>query len=248
MGHPRSLFSLPALALVSSLAFVVAPALAGPNAGGFLLFHTNDALSYTWDDIEDYSYFTVPECGYGHCNEIDECIGFVSNIDPTSDRSGNVPTVFWLLAVFPPESCPRLRAASFGLDWDMAYTPTFIGWGNCAAGELAEDGWPEEPNAGTSIWFSSTETRQVVPLYWFAAFSYYGSTQISVSSRSGASAPEFADDSVPSIIDLVPREYRGVFGLGGGQGTNPLWSNTPVLEDSWGGIKRRFADRAARNE
>ncbi|MEZ4647774.1 MAG: hypothetical protein R3E97_03145 [Candidatus Eisenbacteria bacterium] len=266
MGHRLSAFRLPASAswshrpasvpadstsstdsirVAASVAvatiFALAPsAYAGPNADGFLVFHTDDHVSYTWEDVASYADFAIEECPRDDCSRAEECLGFAFSIDPTASiGSRTEPAVFWLLAAFPWTDCPRVRGVSFGLDWDPSFSPVFVGDGNCEGVSIAEPGWPSERNSGVSVYFAWPHTEHIFPVYWFAAYAYYGA-KVEVTSRGSAAAPEFADDGAPALIDEVPWHHLGAMGLGGHYGDNPMIVESPVAMDSWGGVKRRF--------
>jgi len=75
----------------------------------------------------------------------------------------------------------------FGLG---AYDPTtfyFQAWGNCGANgtELPTGGWPG-PEQGTTLGFSDTMSGDLVPIYWFAGYTYSsGQIPLSVNVDSG---------------------------------------------------------------
>ena len=151
-----------------------------------------------------------------------------SALNPTSSR-GPETALIWAIAAFPRESCPRVSALQFGLDWPINGNPlTFLDWGSCASFEIATNGWPEDRRTGTALaWSLNPVKRTGFPVYWFAAYSYYGPLEVSVFNfPSGPAA--FADDSVPSILDPIPEANRGVIGLNGAVGWNPYVLQTPV--------------------
>lgn len=216
---------------------------AGANHDGYLVVHTDESIVYTWDDVDDYAHLSFPQCPPHPCefDTDEECSQAQFDLDVTSERPPEEPTVFWVLAAFSYDVCPRVSAAAFGLDWEVdGSEPTFVGWGNCGDAEFSLDDWPVTPESGTVVTFSRARTERLLPLYWFAAFSYYGATTISIASHPTEGTARFADDAIPSQLDPVPRERRGSLGLGGAWGTNPVYGWIPTERASWGEIKARF--------
>ena len=241
--RPRRL-AVPLLA-VAALVCHTSGSAAGPNSGGYLVLHTDDSVTYTWDDVASYSGYTIPECPWVECYEDDaECVDFIASIDATSNKPAEEPAVFWVIAAFSPNNCPRVNAVAFGIDWDVdGNQPTFVGWGSCGDWELSQDDWPTTPHSGTVVSFSSAHIQHAIPMYWFAAFSYYGETQVRLTIHPSEGEARFADDSVPSKLDGIEPSHLGSMGLGGAWGTNSyLPGAIPVLESSWGGVKAQFRE------
>jgi len=211
--------------------FLPNPTVAGPNADGYLLLHTDDSVVYTSDDTSAFCDLYGPECPSDPDCTGDhlDCAGALLNLDPTSNR-GTAVSVFWAIAAFPPSSCPRVLAVQFGLAWPANQTPIFVGHGKCGVFEVASEGWPDELGAGTAVAFGEPVSRTGFPVYWFAAYCYYGSQAlIQVSDFPvGSDGAAFADDSVPSILDEIPSQNRGSIGLNGAIGDNPYWIPSPV--------------------
>ncbi|MEZ4647972.1 MAG: hypothetical protein R3E97_04155 [Candidatus Eisenbacteria bacterium] len=242
LHFPVSLVRLTVLAAVATV-MPVSTAWSGPNEDGLLVFHTDDDIVYTTDDLAVYSSPAHPTCLSEECPlpPEDPCwADILDEISPTSAR-GRMVTMFWLIAIFPPDQCPRVSGASFGLWWPDDTEPTFVDWGACGDFELPFDGWPQ-PNSGTAVTFLAPQRARAIRLYWFAAYSYYGPAQISLTAFPGEQFPLFADDSVPSALDSVPRSHRGRVGLNGANGYVPWWDVPPIVEASWGGVKSRFRE------
>lgn len=238
-------------AVLVAMPWLLAPgfATAGPNAGGHLLLHTEESVSYTWDDVSSYAGFTIPECPWRECfDPAYECEEFLLDIDVSSNKPYDEPAVFWVIAAFPSHACPRVNAVAFGIDWDVTGNePTFVGWGNCADWELSVNDWPLEPHSGTVAAFSQPRPQLATPIYWFAAFAYYGESTINLTSHPTEGVARFADDSIPSKLDTITRERLGSMGLGGAGGVNSFYpDNNPVIEGSWGGVKAQFRESGDR--
>lgn len=106
--------------------FVPGLVLAGPNEGGTLVIHANRSLVFT-SDIQDY-------CGI---SALDSCSAAVTSVEWDPGKK----IVFHVLAAFPPESSPRLKVLSFGIDYD----PTkfvIAARQTCAGFEISDGRWP----------------------------------------------------------------------------------------------------------
>ena len=200
---------------------------AGANAGGFFLLHTDDTVIYSEDDAGTYCDLLALQCPADpECDDDNSgCVSFLlDDLDPISDRGPKVALI-WAVAAFPEAICPRVTALQFGLDWSTDFDLTFEGWGVCGPLEIASDGWPTERGSGTAVaWGTGNPVqRTAFPVYWFAAYSYYGPVEMSIANPPFGPDAEvaFADDAVPAIIDVVPVENRGSVGLNGAMGFNP---------------------------
>ncbi len=78
-------------------------------------------------------------------------------------------------------------------------TPTFVGWGNCGDFEISVGDWLMT-NSGTVVSFSQVRRERALPLYWFAAFSYYGATTIELVAHTTEGEARFADDAIPARL------------------------------------------------
>ena len=75
----------------------------------------------------------------------------------------------------------------FGFDDYETTLFYFQEWGNCgiAGTEVPMGGWPG-PNTGTVLGYSDTMSGDLVPIYWFAGYSYYsGQIPLTVNANSG---------------------------------------------------------------
>lgn len=123
-------------------------AIAGPNAGATLILHAS-SVTYT-TDIQDW-------CG---SSGLSACSSAVVTLpwDPGTTRA------FYVIAAFPDEAAPRLKATSWGIDWDESKLVIFA-HGSCADFNVPDGDWPA---AGTGIGqsFDSTRTGLLTELYF----------------------------------------------------------------------------------
>lgn len=222
----------------------VGTSLAGPNDNGILLFHTDDSVIYTSDNEDMYcgpAFLDCPPDGGFSGNEEapydfeNQCQDSFALFDPTSGLGAST-TVGYVIAAFGPGSWPRLTGVTFGINWSTDFELTFVSWGHCGGFELATGDWPNNRFSGTAVTFQVPQVKQAVPVYWFAAYSYYGPLALELRAHPSQGG-NFADDDVPSVLDPI-RGY-GSLGLNGAKGTAPL-GIIPVRETSWGGIKAIF--------
>lgn len=178
------------LMAAAALFLVAGTAFAGPNAGGTLIMH-NTGLEYT-TDIVDY-------CGLAPLGLCDDAV--------VRDDAG-IPTVWSVYAAFPGGSSPRLKAVTFGIEY-QAYVYV-VGLGKCGDFEVVTGGWPAS-GEGTGMTFNEAQTGLLTELYWFAGYAYgaAGSFALIPHPTQGGT---FADDSVPAIVDQVVD--FGILGLG----------------------------------
>ncbi len=181
------------LVVVAALACLGTVANAGPNAGG-TIFVQDANLAYT-TDIANY-------CGLGTAPAT--CIGADARIDAMTN------VVWKVYAAFPENSTPRLKAITFGVNYDDSNI-IVSAYGSCADQlELPGPGWPG-PNTGTSAVWMNTQTALITEVYWFGGYNYGAGglfTLIGNPDQGGS----FADDSVPSILD--PIAAYGSLGFG----------------------------------
>lgn len=218
----------------------------GPNENGYLLLHTDDAVVYT-SDIADYcpedicaDQFNQP-CPPSIGRDV--CQAYLAAINPTSGLGADV-TVFWVIAAFQEDSCPNVAGVTFGLNWSPLDGLSVVASGSCGDFEIASNGWPTEPLSGTAVTWNVNQStgraqgKQAIPVYWFAGAAYYGPTTVSIVANPSQGL-NFADGSVPAILDAIPTGNLGTLGLNGATGTNPF-GPVPTVESSWGQIKSIF--------
>src|SRR5690606_20150576 len=150
--------------------------------------------------------------------------------NPTSGKAVGETAVWWILAAFPEDSCPRLVGLTMGLGWDPpSENMVFVGWGKCSDGlEISTDDWPEEfAGTGTAITWLSPRLTRLTEVYWFAGYAYYGPVELRITAHP-TQGSDFVDDSVPGQLDPITPDRRGTFGLGGATGYNPTPKGTAI--------------------
>ena len=119
------------LCLVAAFLLVVpASALAGPNAGGTLIVHSNPSS-------------VLNDGGYCGRSGLTSCAD--ANVSLPSDPG--VIRIFHVLAAFAPTRSPRLSVATFGVQYD-ADKLVLMSHGHCGDSELTMENWPS-PGSGT---------------------------------------------------------------------------------------------------
>lgn len=199
----------------------------GPNRG-VLCVHSTD-LAYTTG--VDFAGLSGVACGqdaddlcppYAPADGPVRCDVWVTN--PTSTAAPGTYFVWYVLAAFGSE-CPRLKAVSFGLDYDR--TRVNVVDAGFAADAFwvdlqAEDGQAfPGPGSGVGISFVDPRTSPLPEICWFAGYLYAGmdSTSISLREPPPPQTGLFIDDSVPPRANRI-QDY-GRLGLGGMEGDNP---------------------------
>lgn len=221
-------------------------ALAGPNAGGVMLLHTDNAVVYTADT--NYAGLSGHPClpnTFGDCPEPDNLCGcsWVTSggIKTASTRALGEVSVVWLLAAFPDNACARVKAAVFGITWtgDPSGSQLAFGtYGNAGDLEIPQAGWPGQ-NLGNAITFGSTKHGEIIELYWFSIYAYIETEMKVRGNPAQGNRAEFGDDSTPALVDAVAG--FGGMGFGGNPGSVPsLACSTPTQQTSWGSIKATF--------
>ena len=175
--------------IVLALSLLLFPALAaaGPNSGGTLILHANTQLVYT-DDNEGY-------CGQSGLTSCEDAV-VRAPADPDSI------VIFFAVAAFPPNGSPRLKALTFGIEYD-AERLVLVDRGSCGGFELADGGWPD-PGTGTALVLDEVSTTTLTPVYWFAAYAYsFGDMTSLVLVPHPVEGGAFGDDSVPTQLDDI---------------------------------------------
>jgi hypothetical protein len=247
------------------LVLTVPIALAGPNDGGVLVVHAT-TLEYTADTPsyiglsgiacgQDGPPFPGPqECentGYDPIGGADPCDQFAANA--TSTVAALVPHVWYVLAAFPLDSCPRLKGLAFRIKYDatkvliVANGVSDPAWSILFPLVSTEDSSPfPSDRSGISLGFTDSRTSRLQEVWWFAGYSYGEATDatfalMAESSLGGGQNVYFVDDSIPQQLDLIAD--FGVLGLGGATGHNPRPEVTPVEKTSWSRIKATYGPR-----
>jgi hypothetical protein len=174
------------LMALAAVALVGGTAVAGPNAGGTIFLHDAN-IAYTPDDADYCPDGTPPP----------SCLGADVRIDELT------PVVWKMYAAFPEGSSPRLKGITFGISYDAAIL--VLAGAPCPAGtfELPDTNWPASGTGNSLVW-DQPQMTQLVQVYWFGGYNYEGSAGVfALTANPGSGTGQFADDSVPSLIDDI---------------------------------------------
>lgn len=155
---------------------------AGPNEDGVIILH---AVPYQSRDFP-------PLC---------EGFDLVNCEEATVNVPGGEFWKWWVVGAFPAGSGPRLSGVSFGIEYD-ASTVLLLDYGSCADFELPTSDWPAT-GSGTAVTWLSPQTDPLIEIYAFAGYEYYGLDAQFCLVPHPTQGGNFADDSVPSIIDPI---------------------------------------------
>ncbi len=198
------------LLMLGVLALICSPAMAGKNAGGSMIVHTNDAVVYTG---------TGQYCGVDYDDP-----GSCENAGTQTDLL-NIQAVIWFLAAFDPASNPGVSVCYFGDDTNLPPGEGWISaWGPCGPDgtlEVPDAGWPDNPaTAGNSVAFGTPIAGvHLFPFYMFASWGFDGAYFGTGINPTGGYAG-FESDDVPSIPDGTDR-FGHVYWLAAGDNTCP---------------------------
>ena len=194
--------SLTRLLCVGFLLFAPGLVLAGPNEGGTLILHANSSLVFT-NDMQN-------PCGH---SGLTACSLAVTSVPWDSGKK----IVFHAIAAFPSESQPRLKALSFGIDYDPEKF-FLVARGTCADFEIPGSGWPAADTGTSQSWTTATQTGLLTEAYWFVGYAY---SEQEEDSTSVALIPHplqhgvFVDDAFPSDVDTIAAYGKLGFGSDG---------------------------------
>lgn len=162
--------------------------MAGRNAGGALIVHTDDAVTYTG---------TADYCATNFLPA--SCEAAITR----TDKDENTPAVIWLLAAFPDTSSPAATAIQFGIEHNLpANEGYFERYAMCATLEMPDQGWPET-GFGNLLSFGSTpKTDHLFPFYWFAAYGFEGA-HLGTRTYPSTDEAKFVDDGSPPGEDPI---------------------------------------------
>jgi hypothetical protein len=184
-----------ALLAVAALTCMGTAALAGPNAGGTLILALSEGTVYS-PDIDYCTAVTTPDCA-----------GAVARADGVTD--GAFPAVINVLAAFSPPG-GRLSGITFGVSYNPGLG-RISDSGGCGDFEIPDGDWPAD-GSGTAVTWGAAQTDPLVPVYWFAAYSYgYANPFVLTLAGHPTQGGNFADDDIPANLD--PIEGYGVFGF-----------------------------------
>jgi hypothetical protein len=166
--------------------------MAGKNAGGAMVVHTDDAHGWT----------------NGLCTLFDEWYPGITcpDLGLRTDVDVNTPALIWFLAAFLDGSSPGVTVCYFGHDHNM---PQYYHnrWGFCGpAGtiEVPDTGWPDTPaTAGNSVAFGSPIAGDILfPFYYFDVWGETGWYYCTAINPVGGYAG-YVDDSNPPVLDEI---------------------------------------------
>ena len=165
---------LPAAALLALLLVTAGPisstALAGPNAGGALLVHALEGITYTTEHVYGYCH-PRPDDPTAPRNEgaatitgrwVEDC----SDVD-SSFSDAATPQVWVVYASFTDDNYPSLAGVEFGIEYSPGLR--LLEWGSCADFEASTANWPASGSGTIVVWVGEHEER-LVPAYWFAGY------------------------------------------------------------------------------
>jgi hypothetical protein len=217
-------------------------ALAGPNAGGVLVLHAT-TLEYT-TDVATYEGLSEVACGQDgpeypgvqHCppydpvGGADPCLPEAAN--PTSTMPPEVPHVWYIMAAFPPESCPRLKGLAFRIGYDPTKVTVIangvadsqVSYALPFPSDVDYSAFPSN-RSGMMMAYHEARTSLLQEIWWFAGYSYDGATNatFAVEEMEGEGNDRFVDDSFPRDTDGIAG--FGILGLGEATGSNPTWES-----------------------
>jgi hypothetical protein len=174
------------------LVLLVPPAMAGRNANGALVVHTDDAIVYT--ATGDYCPSAMPA----------SCDQLLTRTDrPVEEQEA----VIWFLAAFPPDATPAVTTIQFGIHHNLpSNLGYFTRWAACGPSplELPDAGWPEVNDCGNLVAYGGPVYGNLFAFYWFAAI---GVTDGYLGTRTYPSTDEakFVDDGNPPVEDDCAR-------------------------------------------
>lgn len=208
---------------------VATAAMGGKNADGSLVVHTDDAHGWT-NNVCDYADSWVP----------DNCEALNTREDRDDYYHDLPPTLIWFIAAFCEGSDPAVVVVYFGVDHNMALFHHHR-WGFCGPPgslEIPDPGWPEFPNAGTSVAFGTPIAGDILfPFYYIAVWGHQGDHYCSAINPTGGYAT-YVDDSNPPVLDEITR-FGCIRWLEEGYNDCPD-SPTPTKVTTWGRMKTAY--------
>jgi hypothetical protein len=169
------------------------PVLAGKNAGGALVVHTDDS----------HDFYSI------HCSQFDSLVPQdCEQLNTRTDGDHYGYSFIWFIAAFDSSSSPGVTSVVFGNDHNL---PEYyhIAWAFCGpAGtiEIPDSGWPEDPaNAGTDLRFGSPILDDhFFPIYRVLVAGFEGA-YCGTGLHPTFGYAFFRDDSDPQQIDEIER-------------------------------------------
>jgi hypothetical protein len=186
--------------------------MAGKNAGGAMVVHTDDAINYTFFAPPDYCAI-FPYAG-DDCRELNPVSTYV-------DPNGLLGALVYYVAAFPPGAAPGVTVVYFGHDHNFG-VGFIAGWNFCGPPnslEVPDSGWPNNTSAGNSVAFGSAIAGDLVfPFYWLGVYGDVGNYIGPRINPTGGYAAFVSDDN-PGIQDDC--FLFGTMGWGEGQNDCP---------------------------
>jgi hypothetical protein len=209
----KTLLFLAILVLISS------PSMAGRNARGAMVVHTDDAIGFS--------------AGWDYCAQNPPPGNLCDMLVPTSNRPvEETETIVWLIGAWLPTWSPCVTAFQFGVYHNLpSGQGYFVGHGPCGpdALEIPDPTFPEESGTGVAVAYGTrVYPAFVLKMYWLAIVGVDGG-EFSTGPYPNINPPraQFADDSSPPVIDDC---YRfGTLRWAPDWGVN----NCPVFDDPW---------------
>jgi hypothetical protein len=171
-------------------AVACAPAMAGRNANGAMVVHTDDAIGWS--------------SGWDYCTNNPLPLA-CEDLNPTSMRPvEEVETIFWAVGSFIPTSSPAVTAYQFGVYHNLP-AGYFVAWGPCGPGalQIPDATFPDESGTGVAVAYGQTVyPAWLMKMYWFAAYGVQGGF-FSIGPYPNIDPPraQWADDGNPPAVD-----------------------------------------------
>lgn len=182
--------SMTPLVVLLLVVAITSIAVAGRNAGGALIVHTNDAVSYTTSGSYCLTSYLPPSC---------------EEAGTRTDKDENTPAVIWFLAAFPDTSNPAVTTIQFGIEHNLppeqGYFERYV---KCGDLELPDAGWPETGFGNLLSFGSTVHTEKLFPFYWFAAYGFEGA-YLGTAAYPSTEEARFVDGSAPPVEDPITR-------------------------------------------
>ncbi len=173
---------------IAAASMAASTALAGRNANGALIVHTDDTYSYSTDTA-----CTTPLGNPGTCT------GAVTQTNKTSG------TVIWVLASFPAGSSPGVSALQFGIQYDASLLNPVLAHGACGffPQEVSTPDWPA-PCSGTAFVYAAPTYANPFACYVFEVDNSCDrpGAWFSTTVHPGTNEAKFLDDGNPPVEDL----------------------------------------------
>ena len=191
------------------LALICSPAMAGRNANGAMVVHTDDNVVYTNSD--DYCVSALPAT----CEELNP-----NTTKPVEEAEA----VIWFLAAFRPEASPGVTTVQFGVTHNLPSADYFSDYGACGPQplELPDGGWPfgDGNSSGNLVAYGAAIYGNIFPFYWFAAIGSLPNSYLGSRTYPSTDEAKFVDDGQPPVEDLC-HNFGMVAWDGTGQNTCP---------------------------